>query len=565
MTIVHQTQYSTVHAGDCLDVLKDLPDESVDAVITDPPYGLSNTTPAQVTECLREWATGNTTFVPAKRGGFMGKDWDSFVPPPAVWAECFRVLKPGGHLLAFAGSRTQDLMGMSVRMAGFDIRDNFAWLYGQGFSKSWNFSTQYKGQWCSCSGNAVPLNHASDTEMLSLRNDIHPTPLTCGESEDASMLPPMQRPTTRGRMEEARPQGASGMVEGGQRRLQGEDQGLREPLMEGRNLHRAGEGLPNGSDAGSPPSKSERVRGGTPASHGEDDWQTRSAAGGSSPHQPRQGRQQAGEPEAVSGSHVALDDGALRGRPECARCGGLNPEYKGFGTGLKPAFEPVIMARKPFRGTVASNVLEHGTGAINIDASRIETGEDTSRPNGSTAWWNDKGGMQQGVGGGSSAGRFPANVILDESQAAALDEQAPVTGSWSPAGKSYAGSPSTGSHLSGLNAQGGAHYGDSGGASRFFYVAKAPKPERPNVDGVAHPTVKPLTLLRHLVRMVTPPGGTVLDPFAGSGTTLEAATQEGFTSIGIEAHPDYLPLIAHRLERTPEPETPRPEPLDIAI
>ena len=378
MTIVHQTQYSTVHAGDCLDVLKDLPDESVHAVITDPPYGLSNTTPAQVTECLREWATGNTTFVPAKRGGFMGKDWDSFVPPPAVWAECFRVLKPGGHLLAFAGSRTQDLMGMSVRMAGFDIRDSFAWLYGSGFPKS---------------------------------HDV------------------------------------------------------------GRST-------------------------------GDEQWE-------------------------------------------------------GWGTALKPAFEPVIMARKPFPGTVAANVLEHGTGAINIDASRIGT-EDTRRT--SNAGTNGEGwGMGKTANiNGSTSGRFPANVLLDESQAAALDEQAPVTGSWSPAGKSYAGSPSSGSHLSGLNAQGSAHYGDSGGASRFFYVAKAPKAERPNVDGVAHPTVKPLTLLRYLVRMVTPPGGTVLDPFAGSGTTLEAATQEGFTSIGIEAHPDYLPLIAHRLERTQEPEEAQP-------
>lgn len=100
----------TLHRGDCLDVLRGLDDNSVDAVVTDPPYGLSNTKPSQVADVLAAWVQGDTEAVPAKRGGFMGKDWDSFIPPPAVWAECLRVLKPGGHMLVFAGARTQDLM-----------------------------------------------------------------------------------------------------------------------------------------------------------------------------------------------------------------------------------------------------------------------------------------------------------------------------------------------------------------------------------------------------------------------------------------------------------------------
>src|SRR5699024_271855 len=126
--------------GDCLAELKKLEDSSVDAVVTDPPYGLSNTKPQQVADVLKAWVTGDTVSVPAKRGGFMGKDWDSFVPPPAVWEECMRVLKPGGHRAVFAGARTQDLMGLSIRPAGFEIRDTLGWVYGSGFPKSMDVS-----------------------------------------------------------------------------------------------------------------------------------------------------------------------------------------------------------------------------------------------------------------------------------------------------------------------------------------------------------------------------------------------------------------------------------------
>ena len=132
--------------GDCLEELKKLEDNSVDAVVTDPPYGLSNTKPQQVADVLKAWVTGDTVSVPAKRGGFMGKDWDSFVPPPAVWEECMRVLKPGGHMAVFAGARTQDLMGLSIRLAGFEIRDTLGWVYGSGFPKSQNISLQIEKQ-----------------------------------------------------------------------------------------------------------------------------------------------------------------------------------------------------------------------------------------------------------------------------------------------------------------------------------------------------------------------------------------------------------------------------------
>src|SRR5699024_3531460 len=125
----------TIHNGDCVETMNAMPPESVDAIITDPPYGLSNTTPAQVADTITNRAGGDRGHVPTGRG-FMGKSWDAFVPPPAVWDECMRVLKPGGHMVVFAGSRTHDLMGLSIRLAGFEIRDSLAWLYGSGFPKS---------------------------------------------------------------------------------------------------------------------------------------------------------------------------------------------------------------------------------------------------------------------------------------------------------------------------------------------------------------------------------------------------------------------------------------------
>ena len=254
---------------------------------------------------------------------------------------------------------------------------------------------------------------------------------------------------------------------------------------------------------------------------------------------------------------------------------------------MKPAHEPVIVARKPLaEKTVARNVLAYGTGAINVDACRIE-GE-ANRPTGlkkdgsrsqkvghegwDRPWKNDERAARK-VGDGApttSTGRWPANVLLDQHAAAWVDEQSGASVSRkAPRGDGskmgYHGGSGTQSLSDG--------HSDSGGASRFFkvaesdengalspyfprefddaflYTAKAPKSERPNVDGVQHPTVKPLAIMRWLIRLVTPPGGTVLDPFAGSGTTIEAALIEGFDPVGIEMEPDYLPLIQHRIDR----------------
>ena len=418
--------------GDCLEELKRLEDNSVDAVITDPPYGLSNTKPAQVADVLAAWVTGETEAVPAKRGGFMGADWDSFVPPPAVWEECMRVLKPGGHMAVFAGARTQDLMGLSIRLAGFEIRDTLGWVYGSGFPKSMDI------------GKAIDKAAGAEREVVGR--------YTSPDGRDRSA-----------------PSNGVGAVYG----------------RDGREWNKAI----------TAPATSEAQR------------------------------------------------------------------WDGWGTALKPAIEPIILARKPLDGTVANNVLAHGVGGLNIDACRVHS-EDA--PEGRTR----HGGGIPGNGSSyelpdvrpaSPAGRFPANVLLDEHAAKEMDKQSVGTRAEKPSKSGNRGVRNQGATWKPFHVENEdiPAYSDSGGASRFFpvfkYQAKAPKRERPVIereDGskIQHPTVKPLTLLEWLVELITPPGGVVLDPFAGTGTTLQAATNKGFHPIGIEADTDYIQLIHKRLE-----------------
>lgn len=411
----------TLYHGDCIEVMRSLPDASVDAVVTDPPYGLE----------------------------FMGREWDSFKPrdigrgvkvaeerademtvrgvghttsagpylaarvdsirsaglPFQEWctdwaSEALRVLKPGGHLLAFGGSRTWHRLQSGIEDAGFEIRDSIAWLYGSGFPKSKN----------------------------------------------------------------------------------------------------------------------------------------------------------------------------------------LDGEWEGWGTALKPAFEPIVVARKPLVGTVAGNVVAYGTGALNIDACRIPATD---------AQLAEKYASVQGTGPRSNSiygtddrdrdgaephpgGRWPTNVLLDESQAAELDRRSGVQRDGVAVKRNRDGAPQGKSSWSLPGAaQADAGYGGEGGASRFFptfemtaedwavdlavrglptfrYEAKAPSAERPEQGGVQHPTVKPLALMQWLVRLVTPPGGVVLEPFAGSGTTVEACLREGFGCIAIEREADYLPLIMQRIQKPHE-------------
>lgn len=225
-------------------------------------------------------------------------------------------------------------------------------------------------------------------------------------------------------------------------------------------------------------------------------------------------------------------------------------QWAGYGTALKPAHEPMVLARKPLcERTVAANVLRHGTGALNIDATRIGT-ESTQRTNGAEMGYHG-GNLADVYSTGSAAGRWPANVVLSEDQAEELDRQSgdrkdgvAVRHRGVKAGM-YGPAKAVGTEDLG--------YG-GGGASRFFYVPKADSNERLTLpDGLQHSTVKPLTLMRYLVRLVTPPGGTVLEPFSGSGTTVEAAVLEGFRCVAIEIGAEYLPFTVQRINRRRDP------------
>ena len=381
--------------------------------------------------------------------GFMGKTWDGFVPPPAVWEECLRVLKPGGHMAVFAGSRTQDLMGLSIRLAGFEIRDTLGWIYGSGFPKSMDISKAIdKGQnlnrerqlefteWMRSTGiTATQINEATGTSMGNhyLTNRTQPAIAT---AELFDKLRPLL-PEVPERIE----------------RLVAERTGIEWSDYVKREVV----GI-----------SSNGIAGGT------------------------------GKHAGTEGAYgFAKEFNLTTSATDAAK------QWEGWGTALKPAIEPIILARKPLDGTVAQNVLEHGVGGLNIDASRVGTeGKDTT-------------------------GRFPANVLLDEHAAAEMDKQS-----------------------------------GAGGASRFFpvfkYQAKAPTRERPVIvrdDGtkVQHPTVKPLKLMEWLCNLITPPEGVILDPFAGTGTTLQAATNTGHHSIGIEADSDYVQLIRQRLQGNEQP------------
>lgn len=394
--------------GDALEVLKGMADSSVDTVVTDPPYGLS----------------------------FMGKKWDYDVPSVDIWAECLRVLKPGGHLLAFAGTRTQHRMAVRIEDAGFEIRDMIAWVYGSGFPKSLNVAKAVDAQ--------ITLGGSSQSQMR--KRDMGDT----------------YRPRKNA--------GTKGFGDG--------------------NLRKGADGDRDLSAAA--------------------DLQT-----------------------------------------EAAR------QWEGWGTALKPALEPITVARKPLVGTVAANVLAHGTGALNIDGCRVEHvtvdgGSLATNPHLRSHINGGNGGIVMGreehrrVVKPHTVGRWPANLIHDGSEEvrSAFPDAKGQQGDLKETGR-----PRPSSGRFGDMAPPVAHPArieDDASAARFFYCAKASKKDRS--EGNDHPTVKPTDLMRYLCRLVTPPGGTVLDPFMGSGSTGKAALLEGFLFIGIERDADYVEIARRRLD-----------------
>jgi len=404
-----------IHHGDNREMLKNFADNSIDSVVTDPPYEL----------------------------GFMGKSWDATGVAYSVelWQEVMRVLKPGGHLLAFSGSRTYHRMAVAIEDAGFEIRDQIMWIYGSGFPKSHDVS---KG---------IDKSAGAEREVV-------------GE-------------TIKGAQTES------------------------------------------------------------------------------------------------TGRYGAWGDGITPTAPATAEA----KQWQGWGTALKPAHEPIVVARKPLIGTVAANVLTYGTGGLNIDGTRVGTEKITT--NGKGAMSGDTPIVPQSKNfiGETHTGRWPANVIHDGSDE--VVELFPTNaggGHW--AKTKVTGYGEFGGGKSEYFGQG--EKDGKGSAARFFYCAKASKRDRnegldgfevksasemverkPDSDGMKspragagrtsgaqnhHPTVKPTDLMRYLCRLVTPPGGIVLDPFMGSGSTGKAAMYEGFEFIGIELTDEYLPIAKTRIE-----------------
>jgi len=368
VTLYHNDKSTEIHNGDCLQVLRTLPDSSVDSCVTDPPYGLA----------------------------FMNKKWDYDVPSVEVWQECLRVLKPGGHLLAFAGTRTQHRMAVRIEDAGFEIRDMIAWVYGSGFPKSLDVSK------------AIDKAAGVEREVVGYSAGFGKGSTFSSEYQTA--------------------------------------QGYRPAYTE-----------------------------------------------------------KAGQPAPITAPAT-----------EAAK------QWQGWGTALKPALEPITVARKPFPGTVAENVLQHGTGALNVDGCRVPHGDDVDitavqrQQSEGTGISVGKGFVGSIIGKEwpmyKPGGRFPANLIHDGSE--------DVVGLFPEDGEAS--------------------------AARFFYCAKADSSERRNSK---HPTIKPVALMRYLVRLVCPAGGVVLDPFAGSGTTIEAARLEHCRAIGIEREAEYCADILERLRQ----------------
>jgi DNA modification methylase len=574
--------------GDCVEVMAQMPAGSVDAIVTDPPYGLefmgrewdrldAGLPQEQVWKGRRGKGgsnVGDDDTKPSSRhhvnlGGqrsrfarctlcgkrqFSGSpcecpepEWTYETPtgPPSgavrmqrwheAWAsEALRVLKPGGHLLAFGGSRTEHRMICAVEDAGFEIRDKIVYLYGAGFPKSLNVSRAMEARLpaherCACAPRSTETPGGCEAGCPGCPRCDGGRPHGDGAGAPSPVPSPADAP---GRSHGGPPwddtaAGPASSALGG-----------------GTDLHANG-GSPH---AGPPLGGRSRSDDNTPS----DTASSTSPDGLTAPHRTATHTPGTSSSDAGSGpyswrghSHIA----------ECTDCGGWQVR-DGHGTALKPAYEGVVVARKPLRGrTVAAQVLATGTGGLNIDACRIASCEPIATHHGTkggvvgfTA--GGSGGYQPGDAGGhntQTAGRWPANVALDEEAARMLDEAVGelTSGSGKPFNRNADKFRTAYGTFTGTPAEDG-FYGDTGGPSRFFYTAKATTRER---DGSTHPTTKPLDLMRWLVRLVTPPGGVVLEPFAGSGTTLLAAKAEGFRCIGIERDPGYAAMAAERYRR----------------
>jgi DNA modification methylase len=520
--------------GDCLKEMKTLEDNSVDSIVTDPPYGLK----------------------------FMGKKWDYDVPSKEIWIEALRVLKPGGHLLSFGGSRTYHRMAVAIEDAGFEIRDQIMWVMGSGFPKSLNIFKQYK-KMCTC-GNMEAYEKAKQSTKSHLRPLQHANLSQIINSQDKQgeiLLNGLQEQSVSSKGVQL-----SSEVREGQSSVEGWSNSEKtEGKLQGSNLSEVSKEIPSNGEE-------RRVHNATQISNGSTPKQIIDENRSSTPRGSQPQQQQDREPCAF-----------------CKQWGTQAIRTLGYGTALKPAHEPICLARKPLsEKNIANNVLEWGTGGINIDESRVGFDSEAENFGKEVRDYGDKAGGQWQKGKQErsvppNTGRFPANFIHDGSdEVVRLFPNARSSGSASKTKKKYkAGETSI------FHGQSSTSFSDSGSAARFFYTPKASKRERnAGLEGMEkkqttggggltantkddgtletasaggkygsikayqqnnHPTVKPIALMEYLIRLITPPQGTVLDPFMGSGTTGIAAKNLGFNFIGIELDQEYFEIAKNRI------------------
>ena len=505
-----ETTRWVLHNGDSLEVLKTLPDASVDSVVCDPPYGLSNHSAEDVLGALRAWLDGKP-YQP-KGTGFMGKGWDSFVPGPEIWRECFRVLKPGGHLLAFAGTRTQDLMGIAIRLAGFDCRDEIrvegvlGWVQGAGFPKSKNVALSIdKGEGLPDRGRAIPT---ASTHL--------PGGKYADEKLTSNVVPPYEA-----RTEEAQ------AWEGWGTALKPSHEPVlmfRKPLVGtvAQNVQQYGTGAININGC----------RVGLPFV----------SAGGNNFNAWREGEGREDRPEAHQASRSKEAPGRWPSN--------LVFVHPSISVMRLVGHLPQAMAFE-FTG---ENLGCKQVGTKTVEAPVINRFDDGMKPFGEGA-----GHAYTSTGGGTE--EIVTWDCVDGCPVKALNEQSGTLTSGNPSGVRNEGGTmlAGGGNLAPLTG-----FGDSGGASRFFpqfqytaedapfrYVSKVSRSERnEGLEGLPennHPTVKPIELMRWLVRLVTPPGGVVLDPFNGSGSTGCAAILEGMRYVGIDLDASYIEITRARI------------------
>jgi DNA modification methylase len=524
----------------------------VHSIVTDPPYGLA----------------------------FMGKHWDAadnVAFQYETWRLCFDLLPPGGHLLAFGSTRNGHRLATAIEDAGFEIRDCLAWIFGSGFPKSLNVSRKLKSSLpadaqCACDPNCSQTVQGSSGDY----------PASCGSDDE----PP---PTLEGDGQASRTS-QSDARQHSLLHLHSDDQ-----VAGQERIRSASAARPSSADC--LPQVSRLSANSQAGDSAQSDISLSTLnAGLMAEHRTANDRystQHSGDGSVSSSLETPINGLSDANLPRCDKCGKIKvPD--GLGSALKPAFELIYLCRRPLIGTVAANVLAHGAGALNIDGCRVGTADgDYDHPGNNGI--EDKRNVYGAFANGNqskphTAGRWPANVAHDGSAEVVKAFPESASTPRTPSENHHTGRVTTfqrGSETSpyfdegsaarffysakadergtrpggfgnvgadkGSPVPNGPTYLDTGNASRFFYSSKADADDR---LGSKHPTVKPVDLMRWLVRLVTPPGGTVLDPFAGSGTTGMACMAEGFDCILVEREAEYVADINARIAHVHGEDTP---------